>query len=185
MQVESKTKKLTESAVMLSLATVLSFICIYQAPFGGKVTLGSMVPIIILCARQKEFRISLLSCFAYSLIQMIFEFAAPPTKTLPYFFAVILLDYIVAFTVLSVSGAISRLFKNKCIGVGLGAAVAVTLRFLCHFTTGIFIWGGYAPEGMPVWIYSLIYNGGYMLPEFIVTTVLSVAIFAIIEKKKS
>ena len=185
MWIDNKTRELTESAAMLALATVLSFICIYQAPFGGKITPGSMVPIILLSVRRKDFKKSLLSCFAYSLIQMMFEFAAPPTKTLFYFFAVVILDYIVAFTVLCISGPISKLFKNRCLGVGIGAAVALILRFLCHFTTGIFIWGGYAPEGMKIWVYSLVYNGGYMLPELIVTTVLSVAIFAIIEKKKS
>ena len=181
---QTKTKRITECAVMIALATVLSFVYIYQAPYGGKVTLGSMVPLVLMCARVSDMRWGLLGCFAYSLMQMIFEFAAPPTRTLGYFFAVVMLDYIVAFTVISISNPITRLFKNKCIGVGVGAAVAVCCRFLCHFATGVFIWGAYAPENMPVWIYSLIYNGGYLLPELVITVVLSVAIYAGIEKRE-
>lgn len=170
---------------MLAIATVLSFAKIFESPFGGSVTLGSMVPLVVLCAHIKEFKWGLLACFAYSLMQMLFGFYAPPAATLLRFFAVVMLDYVVAFSVLSVANPISGVFKNKSLGVSLGAVIACILRFLCHFTTGILIWGGYAPEGMPVWQYSLIYNGGYMLPELIITTVASGIIYAIIEKRKS
>ena len=47
-------------------------------------------------------------------------------------------------------------------------------RFLCSFASGILIWGEYAPEGQPVWLYSLTYNGGYMLPELIITVAAAV-----------
>ncbi|MBR5543824.1 MAG: energy-coupled thiamine transporter ThiT [Oscillospiraceae bacterium] len=181
---QTKTKKLTECAVMVALATVLSFIYIYQAPQGGSVTLGSMVPLVIVSAHIKDMRWGLLACFAYSLIQMMFGFVAPPTATLAYFFAVVALDYVVAFTVICLVNPISKLFSNELLGVGFGAAVAVACRFLCHFATGILIWGVYAPEGRPVWLYSLLYNGGYMLPELVITVVLSIAIYAVVIIKR-
>ncbi len=181
---QTKTKKLTECAVMVALATVLSFIYIYQAPQGGSVTLGSMVPLVLVCARIKDFRWGLLACFAYSLIQMMVGFMAPPTATLAYFFAVVALDYVVAFTVICLVNPISKLFKNELLGIGVGTTVAVVCRFLCHFATGILIWGVYAPEGQPVWIYSLLYNGGYMLPELVITVILSTAIYAVMLRRK-
>lgn len=184
MQTETKTRKLTECAIMVALATVLSFIPIYQAPYGGSVTLGSMVPLVLVCAHIKDFRWGALACFAYSLIQMMFGFAAPPTTTLAYFFAVVMLDYVVAFTVICLVNPISKLFKNELVGIGTGATIAVLCRFICHFITGILIWGVYAPEGQPVWLYSLLYNGGYMLPELVITVIFSTAIYAVMLKRK-
>lgn len=181
---QMKTKKLTECAVMIALATVLSFVYIYQAPYDGKVTLGSMVPLVLVCVHIKDFRWGLLACFAYSLVQMMFGFAAPPTVTVGYFFAVVMLDYIMAFTFLCLVNPVSKLFKNKLLGVGVGTAIAVLFRFLCHFISGILIWGVYAPEGWSVWLYSLIYNGGYMLPELIITVLLAVAIYALVLERK-
>ena len=181
---KTKTKKLTECAVMIALATVLSFISVYNAPFGGSVTLGSMVPLVLVCARIKDFRWAFLSCFAYALIQMMVGFAAPPTATLGYFAAVVLLDYVVAFSAISIANPVATLFNHTLPGVGIGAATACVLRFICHFVGGILIWGVYAPEGQPVWLYSLLYNGGYMLPEFVITVILSVAIYAVISKRE-
>ncbi|MBP3369029.1 MAG: energy-coupled thiamine transporter ThiT [Clostridia bacterium] len=43
---------LTECALMIALATVLSLVKIYEAPFGGSVTLLSMAPIIVLSMRH-------------------------------------------------------------------------------------------------------------------------------------
>ncbi len=185
MNTRSKTKKLTECAVMVALASVLSLVCIYQAPFDGKVTLGSMVPLMLVSVHIKDFRWGFICCFAYSLVQMMLGFAAPPTATLPYFFAVVMLDYIVAFSILAVSNLVSRMFANKYAGVAVGSAVAVFMRFICHFISGILIWGIYAPEGQPVWLYSLLYNGGYMLPELIITTMLSPVLYKVLRLEKT
>ncbi len=183
METKTKTKNITLCAVMIALATVLSLIPVYQAPYGGTVTLGSMVPLVMVCAIIKDFRWSALTCFAYSLIQMMIGFTAPPTGTLLYFIAVVLLDYVIAFTVISLANPISKLIKNEFIGIAVGASVAMIGRFVCHFFSGILIWGVYAPEGQPVWLYSILYNGGYMLPELLITAIASVAIYAAIKKK--
>ena len=182
---QTKTRKLTECAVMVALASVLSLVCIYQAPFDGKVTLASMVPLILVCVHIKEFKWGFICCFAYSLVQMMLGFAAPPTATLLYFFAVVMIDYIVAFSILAVSNPVSRMFSSKYAGIAVGSAAAVLLRFVCHFISGILIWGVYAPEGQPVWLYSLIYNGGYMLPELIITTLLSPVLYKVLNLEKT
>ena len=47
----SKSIRLTESAIMLAFATVLSLIKIVDMPFGGSVTACSMLPILIIAYR--------------------------------------------------------------------------------------------------------------------------------------
>jgi len=184
MRTEVNTKKLTECAAMIALSSVLSLVCIYQAPYGGKVTLGSMVPLVLVCAHIKEFKWGFFACLSYSLVQMLLEFAVPPAATVGSFFAVVLLDYIFAFTVISLVNPILKLLKNQIVGVGIGAAIVLFFRFLCHFMTGILIWEAYAPSGQPVWLYSLIYNSGYMVPEIVITVVMSMAIYSVILKRK-
>ena len=41
-------KKMTLCALFVALATVLSFIKVYQLPLGGAITLLSMLPIILI-----------------------------------------------------------------------------------------------------------------------------------------
>ena len=184
MKTNNKTKKITLCAVMIALATVLSLVPLYQAPFGGTVTLGSMVPLVLIGMLIKDNRFTVLACFAYSLVQMLLGFSAPPTATFIYFLAVVMLDYIIAFTSISVVGPVSRAFKNDYVGLAVGSVTAMVARFICHFLSGILIWGVYAPEGQPVWLYSLLYNGGYMLPELVITTFVSGAIYAVVKKRE-
>ena len=57
----------------------------------------------------------------------------------------------------------------------MGTAAVCALRFVCSFLSGVLIWGNLS-EGLPAWIYSLTYNGSYMLPETILTTVAAVLV---------
>ncbi len=45
------------------------------------------------------------------------------------------------------------------------------MRFISHFLSGAIFFGHYAPEGQNVWLYSLIYNSSYMIPETLITLV--------------
>ncbi len=65
--------------------------------------------------------------------------------------------------------------------MAVGAAAVCVLRFLCSFLSGILIWSSHA-EGMPVWIYSLTYNGSYMLVEMIITVVVAVVLISVIDR---
>lgn len=62
----------------------------------------------------------------------------------------------------------------------MGALLASVLRFLCHFLSGITVWAGFA-DGMPVWLYSLIYNGLYMLPEFGILIATAIALGLLVD----
>ncbi len=174
---------LVESAMMIAMAVVLSFIKIYEFPQGGSVTLASMAPIVLLSYRH-GIKWGLGAAFIYSLLQMILPpgFIPPPAKTLFAFAGVALLDYIIAFTVLGTASFFGKLFKNKVLA-GVAGAVAVTaLRLVCHFLSGIFVWSSYAPEGTPVWLYSLGYNGTYMLWEIIITAAVTAILLPVLDR---
>ena len=85
-------------------------------------------------------------------------------------------DYVLAFTLLGLAGAIAKPFKNRLVGVAVGTAAVCGIRFLCSFLSGVLIWGNLS-DGLPAWTYSLTYNGSYMLPETILTTVAAVLIY--------
>ena len=173
-----KVLMLCESAVMIALATVLSLIKI-EWPFGGSVTICSMLPILVIGYRYKP----LWGCFTgliYGLIQMLFGMSNFAYATSALAFAMILLfDYLVAFALIGLGG-IFRGMKNQAVGLGLGAVIAGFLRFVCHFISGVTVWGGFA-EDMPAWLYSLTYNGAYMLPETIILVVGAVIIGLIVD----
>ncbi len=158
--------RLTLSAVFIALSTVLSMLKIYEPPLGGGVTLFSMVPIVMISCMfgiKWGFGVSL----AYGLGQMFLSFGevcswglTPVTLVATFVF-----DYVLAYFVLGIAGVFS---KKGYIGFILGTALSLILRFLCHFATGVFIFDIWC-EWDNVWIYSLLYNGGYMLPELILT----------------
>ena len=107
---------------------------------------------------------------------MLLGFYAPPAPGLLPLVGMILLDYVLAFTLLGLAGAIAKPFSNRLVGVAVGTAAVCVLRFLCSFLSDVLIWGNLS-DGLPAWIYSLTYNGSYMLPETILTTVAAVLIY--------
>ena len=167
------TRALAESAIMVAAATVLSLFAVFKLPNGGSVTIGSMIPIVLISLRY-PLNWSLTAAFAFSLLQMIFGFYAPPVENLLYYSLMVLLDYILAFSVLCLAGPLYR--KLKAAWPARLRLIAATIacfimRFTCHYFAGIIIWGTYA-EGQPVWLYSLLYNGSYMLCECLISGVI-------------
>ena len=170
----SKTRTLVECALMIALGTVLANIKIYELPNGGSITLFSMLPFILISFRHGV-KWGLFTGFVNSLLQMMLGFSSPLAPSLPLLVGTILLDYVLAFTLLGLAGAIAKPFSNRLVGVAVGTAAVCVLRFLCSFLSGVLIWGNLS-DGLPAWIYSLTYNGSYMLPETILTTVAAVLI---------
>ncbi len=163
--------RLTESAIMIALATVLSEIKIINMPFGGSVTAFSMLPIIIIAYRYGT-KWGLFTGGVYGLFQMMLGM-----NNLRYgvnFWAVaaiILFDYVVAFGVLGLGGIFRKKIQNQGIALASGALLVSVLRYACHFISGWTVWAMWAPEGTAPWLYSLGYNATYMVPEAIVTVV--------------
>ena len=98
-------------------------------------------------------------------------------QTFLYFLLVVLLDYVFAFGVLGLSGAIYNAMGKKIFAISVSAFIVTLLRYICHILSGILIWGVYAEEGQSILAYSLIYNGTYMIPEIIISTVVTTLIF--------
>lgn len=194
-----KTLILTESAIMIALATVLSMFKIWEAPYGGSVTVLSMVPIILLSLRR-GCKVGLFAGFAHSLIQLLLglnNVAYVPTAW--GIVICILTDYLLPFTLLGLGGCFRNLHfcrnsrVNLLIVSVLGALLVTLLRFLCHIVSGAVIWYAldlqwYADDPTHIvhqfgpWIFSLIYNGGYMVPEILTTTVGTPLLAAALER---
>ena len=181
----TKTKKLTLCALLTALSVVLMFVSkALPAPWlqGGSITLASMVPIVA-ASIIVDYKWGLLSGVVFALIQMMTGFYPPPTQTFLNFFLVIMLDYILAFGVLGTAGIFYRLLGKKIWAIPVSGFIVTTLRYICHILSGLLIWGAYADEGQTVLGYSLVYNGSYMIPEIIITTVVLAALSAFIKKE--
>ncbi len=168
------TKIMAEGAMMIAVATVLSMIKIIEMPFGGSVTLFSMLPIVLMSYRHGT-KWGLMTAFAHSILQLIMGIKnVGYCATLEAQIACILLDYVIAFSVLGLASFFSRGLKNRTAGVCVGTTAVCCLRFVCHFCSGVFLWGSYKEyydwaADMPTWLYSIVYNGNYMLLETIIT----------------
>ena len=230
------TKVLTEVAILVALATVLSYIRFVVFPEGGSVTLASMVPLVILSYRR-GWKVGIFACLVYGLIQ----FYQDPWMLN---WAQFILEYPVAFGVIGLAGlslgsliiavcssimigyfiwayapllgyAATNLISPEMSGWAsrlptilviylillfalprvvnrltlieregqirtsamiegtelIGAVFGLGLRFLAHTLAGVVFWSEYAPPGMSPVLYSVIYNGTYMLPEIIISGV--------------
>lgn len=165
----SRTTRLVTAGVMIAAATVLSMITIFGLPQGGGITAFSMLPIILMSFRFGP-RWGMYTGLGYALIQIILDMnTVMICPTLLSQIGCILLDYLLPFTLLGSASFFAQKFKNKTLGIAMGTGVVCAIRFLCSFLSGIVLWGAYAPAGTPVWIYSFLYNGSYMLPEALLT----------------
>ena len=149
----TRVRMLTEGAVMIAVAEVLSFLPLYKMPWGGSVDLA-MLPIILFCVRW-GLGPGLVASFAHALLQTLFE------GGIAIGWQSIVGDFLVAYTVLGFAG----LFKGRLVPA---TVVACVLRFLVHYVVGATIWAEYMPEtffGMTMttpWFYSALYNIAYM-----------------------
>lgn len=178
----SKYEKLTISAVMIALAFVLSYIKLFSLPNGGSITAASMVPIVILGFKYST-KWCVLCGLVFSALQMLAGFYPPVSNTFLAYVGVIMLDYVIAFGALGLSGLIVRRFKSDSkISFAVAGFCVMFIRFICSFSSGILIWGSFAPEEMPVWLYSLTYNGSYMSIEIAISVIVILALTPVIRR---
>ena len=203
-----KTKRLTESAMLISVAIVLELLSkmiIPEMPFGGQITLVSMLPVVLISYRHGV-KWGLVSGLGYAMIEMALGAKTVAAAFQPGYFgdatmignALIMcgLDYVAAFTVLGLGGICRDNIENPRTALCLGSIAALGARYLCHIGSGYILFSGWAEwfftqEGFPAWgaslverlspemlgfVYSLVYNGMYMVPEMILTAVVAVFI---------
>lgn len=168
----SRTHKLVECAMMIAIASVLSMIKLIDLPYGGSVTIASMLPIILISYRH-GLCWGLGSGLAYGVIQQLLGL-----NTLGWVsgwqsvVAVILLDYIVAFAVLGLAG-VFRKVSNQSAALVSGALLVGLLRYACHVISGATVWAGLSIPDEAALLYSFAYNATYMLPEVIVLVIVT------------
>ena len=185
MKTNTKTqiRTLVECAILVALSFVLSFVKFWEMPFGGSVTLLSMLPICVAALRHGP-KWGFGTAFVYSITQALVSGAAAWGLTPTVLIVCYLLDYILAFTVLGFCG----FFKNKSPLVqSLAVAGVCVLRFICHYLSGVTIWrsSGLEYNITNPYLFSLLYNGSYMLPETIFTAVGSFFVISALKSRKS
>ena len=152
-KVQLTTKMLVNIALMLALTIILQQLSLFHFPQGGGVTLGAMVPIILISYRFGP-SVGAMTGFLYGFINLLQDpFILHPVQ--------VLFDYPLPFMAIGLAGIISR---NIYLGVLFGFAG----RFLCHFISGLVFFGSYAPEGTSPLIYSLTVNGALMGTECLI-----------------
>ena len=168
----SRSRILVESALMVAVATVLSLVKLLDLPYGGSVTIGSMLPVIIISYRH-GLKWGTLTGFVFAVIEQLLGL-----KNLSYvttwqsIVAVILLDYMFAFMVIGLGG-IFRKHAKQPTALLAGTVFVCLLRYACHVLSGATVWAGLSIPTNAALLYSLGYNATYMLPETIVTAVLA------------
>ncbi len=147
----------TEVAALVALAGALHLIRVFELPQGGRITLASMVPVLLLALRR-GWRVGIFAGVLFGLIVLVEEpFVVYPTQ--------LVLDYPLAFGALGLAGFFRKLPMA-------GVAVGIGGRFLSHFASGVIFFASYAPEGTSPEVYSAIYNGSYLLPELVISAVI-------------
>lgn len=202
----NKTKQITESAMLLAVAIVLELVSkmfIPEMPFGGQITLVSMLPVVLISYRHGV-RWGLVAGVTYALLEMALGAKTVAAAFQPGYFgdgvmivnAIIMcgLDYVVAFTVLGLGGIFRNRIKNPGVSLMAGSLVALGARYLAHIASGYILFSGWAEwfftqDGFPAWgaqlvssltpealglTYSVVYNGMYMVPEIILSAVVSI-----------
>ncbi|MBQ4094857.1 MAG: energy-coupled thiamine transporter ThiT [Oscillospiraceae bacterium] len=173
--------RLVTSAVLIGLSTVLSLIKPIQMPLGGSITLLSMLPVCLLSVKYGV-KTGLGCAFAYALLQLALDFGSVMSwgLTRKALVACIVIDYLLAFTSLGVAGVFRR--KGQA-GICVGIALAIFLRFVFHVVSGTFVFDIWC-EWDSAWLYSVCYNGAFMLPEMIITVAAAVTMMRFSQVRK-
>ncbi len=155
---------MTETAIMIALAVILSFVAVWRMPQGGSVSL-TMLPLFLLSFRR-GFLAGVIGGILYGAASIFIDGAIYHPMS-------VLLDYTLAYGVLGVAG----LFKKNYIGIVLGTVTGTALRYICSLLSGAVLFASYAPEGMNPWLYSAGYNATYIVPELIICLVTFLALY--------
>ncbi len=212
-QTKLNTQRLTTSAVMLALAVILAMVCalipFLNLPFGGGFTIASMLPIVIV-SYMYGIKWGMFTSAVYSILQIVMDLYLGKGSTIMALFmpnsddfmgytaavAILIIDYVVAYSVLGLGGVFRKKIKNKTLALSLGVVFALSLRYIAHIISGFIFYGAWAEwfftqenfysiggwildsfsgKGLAL-VYSIFYNGLYMIPEIIITVVAALGV---------
>ena len=157
------TRQLVFCAMAIALAYVTSYLKLFSLPWGGSVTLCSML-FIVLIGNWYGVQTGIFAGLAYGIMQFLQE---------PYVlsFFQVCCDYILAFAALGVAG----FFAKSSHGLLKGYIAAVIARGAFHALGGYLYWMDYMPDNFPQslkWLYPVAYNYSYLLAEGIITVII-------------
>ena len=173
-------QKMLEAAFMSALAMILDLLPSIQ--LGPWISISfAMVPVFLIAYRWGT-GTGLLTGFLWAMLQLVTgdAYIVHPIQ--------FIIEYPIAFSVIGFAGIFARQVKEHLLngekGKGLFYVIAGTfvgsfLRYFCHYLAGIIWFASYAPEGQPVWLYSLIINGTSGLNSFILCAIVLSLILAI------
>lgn len=151
-------------AAALALGFATSYIKVFSMPFGGSVTLCSML-FVVLIGYWYGPEVGLMSGFAYGFLEFAQDggsYILSPMQAC--------MDYIFAFAALGLSG----FFYQKKNGLIKGYILAILVRGLFHTIGGYLYWMDYMPDNFPkslAAIYPIVYNYSYILAEAVITLI--------------
>lgn len=163
------TKSIVYAAVCIALAFGLSYIRMFKAPYGGSITLFSLLP-LALYSYMFGIRKGVMCGFIYGLLQSVQD----PWVVHPIQY---ILDYPLAFAMVGLCGGLFRKLFAKLtklpdrvrdgLAISLGILAGVSLRYFCHVISGAVYFGEYAADyGFGnAWTYSFTYNALYVFPD--------------------
>lgn len=163
------TKTITYAAICIAMSFALSYLRIVKMPQGGSITIASLVP-LMLFSFMFGTRKGVFAGAIYGILQAFQDTAILHP-------AQFILDYPAAFACIGLAGLFAQfkpLEKLPSVQFAIGGVIAGLSRFLMHYISGVFAFGSFAPEGQPAWLYSLIYQSGYVLPDIAIAIVVGV-----------
>lgn len=163
---QSKTRMIAEAGVAIAIAQVLSFITLFHMPQGGSIKAASLVPLMIFAYRWGGTR-GIWAGVVYGVLHFLLGF-----KSSIHYLSIIL-DYLLAYGAIGVCGY----FKDNMTGLVSGSIVAIALCWFASVTSGAVVFASYAPQGQNPWIYSMIYNASYMVPDGILNIIVLLFVY--------
>ena len=167
----TRVRMLCEGALLVAAAQILCYVKFLELPNGGSLT-PAMFPVLLFAVRW-GWKDGLLGGLVLGILQFMFDggFALGWQS--------ILGDYLLAFTALGLAGV----FRGRRWGIFAGTVLGCAGRFLVHYVVGATIWAEYMPEEFlsmtmtSPWLYSLLYNGVYMLPNMVLALVIGALLY--------
>jgi thiamine transporter len=153
-------RAMTTSAILAAIAMVLSFVRLFSLPFGGTVTLLSMLPIAV-CAYLYGTRRGVMAGVVLGLVNLV----ANPYVIHP---VQLLLDYPLAFGALGIGGSL----RNRKNGLTKTYLAGIIGRYICAVLSGVIFFGSYAPESFNALTWALFYNFTYIAAEGAITIII-------------
>ena len=172
---------ITEGAVMVALSLALSYLKIpiglAFGGFGGSIDLV-MIPLIVF-AVHRGLGWGVLAGLVFGTIKYFIGAHADIS------WISIIFDYSVAYAFVGFAGLMCGAFaQGKNGALALGALIGCVCRFIVHYISGVTVYAQWMPEEfmgvtrLTPALYSLLYNGTYMLPN----TVLALILCAVLAK---